>query len=152
MIFFKEKFKAIRESLDLTQEDIARYLGIKRQSIQRWEDGVCNPRKPKIYKIAELFHCSPGEFADYEPGEFIEQRISKKEFAQRIESCAYKNLIEKSKIEDAAVKRFRDNLVLHFFRMKSIPDEIKFLVMREIEQFTSPPEVKNKLNLQEEKK
>ena len=83
MIFHKEKFKTIRESLDLTQDDVARHLEIKRQSIQRWEDGVCNPRIHKIYKLAELFHCSAREFADFEPGEYIEQRMTVAEHRRR---------------------------------------------------------------------
>ena len=64
MIFFKEKFKALRESLDMTQKDVADRLGITPQAIQKWEDGLSSPRNPKIYKLAEIFQCGIDEFAE----------------------------------------------------------------------------------------
>lgn len=70
-IFYKEKFKAIRESLNMTQKDIAERLSITPQAIQKWEDGLSAPRKPKIYKLAELLHCKVSDLCDmYTPENF----------------------------------------------------------------------------------
>ena len=135
MIFYKEKFKAIREQLDLTQEEVARHLGIKRQSVQRWEDGVCYPRKPKIYKIAELFHCSPAEFIEYEPGEYIPKRISKKDFIKRIIESGHGDKV-KNAIRIDCFRRSLQNAVMNL----DISDDAKVKVYHLIENHIPKPE------------
>ena len=77
MIFLKEKFKALRERLDMTQKDIADRLGITPQAVQKWEDGLSSPRNPKIYKLAEIFRCGIDEFADFETAPYMTARICK---------------------------------------------------------------------------
>ena len=76
MIFYGPKFKSIRESLNLTQGDIARQLGISYQSVEKWEKGINAPRLPKVYKLAEILRCSPSEFAEFEPGEYREKKLA----------------------------------------------------------------------------
>lgn len=83
MKFYPQKFKAIRESVKLTQPEVAEALGIKYQSVQGWESGKTVPRMQNIYRLAELFHCSAREFADFEPGEYIEQRMTVAEHRRR---------------------------------------------------------------------
>lgn len=74
MIFYKEKFKTLRESLDLRQDDIARYLGIKFQSVQGWESGKTVPRPQKIHKLADLFRCKVSDLCDMKtPEDFAEE-------------------------------------------------------------------------------
>lgn len=138
MIFHKEKFKTIRESLDLTQDDVARHLEIKRQSIQRWEDGVCCPRIPKIYKLAELFHCSAREFADFEPGEYIEQRMTVAEHRRRFGFSPIPGDISSDPAK--AVDEFRKGLLMILAMDSSIDPVAKAKVTEIIA--TYHPEIK----------
>jgi DNA-binding XRE family transcriptional regulator len=140
MIFFKEKFKSIRESLDLTQDDVAKYLDIKRQSIQRWEDGLCNPRKPKIYKLAELFRCSAEEFADFEPGEYIEKRMTVSNFKEK---HGYSPVpCGLSPEQQDAVDDFRKGLIMVLVMASDIDPAEKDKVMKIIAEYHKQPENK----------
>lgn len=53
---FGEKFRAERDRLGLTQQELADQLGLNRRMITRYENGLSFPRTRKAYKrIAELF-------------------------------------------------------------------------------------------------
>lgn len=55
---FKNNFKRLREENNLTQEDIANEIGISRQSVSKWENGVNEPDLETIEKLCVIFHCS----------------------------------------------------------------------------------------------
>jgi transcriptional regulator with XRE-family HTH domain len=46
--------RAIREQAGLAQEDLARALGIHRETISRWEKGTRTPRGDLLARYAEL--------------------------------------------------------------------------------------------------
>jgi len=48
----------IRRSKRLTQEDVARHIGVKRNTISMWETGKAFPKSRDLIKIAELYGCS----------------------------------------------------------------------------------------------
>jgi len=50
--------KEKRESLNLTQQDIAEKLNISRTTVSMWETGDSNPRTDKLPQLAELLGCS----------------------------------------------------------------------------------------------
>ena len=53
---FGEKFRAERDRLGLTQQELADQLGLNRRMITRYENGLSFPRTREAYKrIAELF-------------------------------------------------------------------------------------------------
>lgn len=65
-----------RESLGLTQEEVAKYVGVSKASVSRWESGdISNMRRDRIQKLAEILKVSPVELVkdeteglrDFEP-------------------------------------------------------------------------------------
>lgn len=63
----KENIKAIRTSHGLTLEDVAKYIGVSRQTMSRYETGVItNIPSDKIEKMAQLFNTSPSNLMGWE--------------------------------------------------------------------------------------
>lgn len=49
-----------REELDLTQRQIASYVGVTESAVSRWESGeIDNMRRDRIAKLAEILEISP---------------------------------------------------------------------------------------------
>ncbi len=46
--------RALRESAGLTQEDVAGSVGVRRESVSRWETGARTPRGSTLVAYAEL--------------------------------------------------------------------------------------------------
>ena len=59
-----EKIKALRESNNMTQNDVAKRLGITRSSVNAWEMGISVPSTMYIVELAQLFSVS----TDYQIG------------------------------------------------------------------------------------
>lgn len=49
-----KSIKIIRESAGLTQEELARAVGVDRVTVANWESGKTEPKLSKARKIAEL--------------------------------------------------------------------------------------------------
>lgn len=58
MQFFAENFKRYRMLKNLTQEDIANYLGVTAQSVSKWERSECYPDITLLPAIANIFETS----------------------------------------------------------------------------------------------
>lgn len=58
---FSENLKTIRKSKGLTQEEVASYLNVVRQTISKWEKGLSVPDAETLVKIADLFEVSVSE-------------------------------------------------------------------------------------------
>jgi transcriptional regulator with XRE-family HTH domain len=52
--FIGLKIKELRESKNMTQDELADKLGVSKQMISLYETGVNEPRKAKLEKIAEI--------------------------------------------------------------------------------------------------
>lgn len=55
---FGERLKELREDSKLTQEKIAKYLKISRQTISGYETGSNEPSIENLIKLADLFNVS----------------------------------------------------------------------------------------------
>lgn len=55
---FGDKLCKLRKENNITQEQLADYLGVTRQSISKWESGLVYPETDKLIKMSELFDCS----------------------------------------------------------------------------------------------
>ncbi|MGE7691310.1 helix-turn-helix transcriptional regulator [Lysinibacillus sp. NPDC097214] len=53
----KNNIKQFREQFDLTQEDLAKEIGVSRQTIISLEKGRFSPSIILAFKLAQLFNC-----------------------------------------------------------------------------------------------
>lgn len=58
---FSDRLKDIRESKNLTQEELANLSGVSARSIQRYESGASRPRVEATEKIAKALNVSVNE-------------------------------------------------------------------------------------------
>ena len=58
MLYLSENLKKYRILKNLTQEDVAEYLGITPQSISKWERGECFPDITLLPALANIFETS----------------------------------------------------------------------------------------------
>ncbi len=55
-----ERIKFLRESRDLTLEQLGALVGVGKSTVRKWETGdIANMRRDKIEKLANAFHVSP---------------------------------------------------------------------------------------------
>ncbi|MEG1537956.1 MAG: helix-turn-helix transcriptional regulator, partial [Clostridiales bacterium] len=67
----KENLKAKRKELDLTLEEAAVQLGIKRSTLQRYESGIiANVPSDKIERLAEIYATTPAQLMGWDSGVF----------------------------------------------------------------------------------
>ena len=57
----KDIIKTRRLSLGMSQEDLAKRLGVKRTTVSQWEAGRNTPRTKMLQNIAEALKCSVRE-------------------------------------------------------------------------------------------
>lgn len=55
---FGDKLSKLRKENNITQEQLADYLNVSRQSISKWESDSAYPETDKIIRMAELFKCT----------------------------------------------------------------------------------------------
>lgn len=53
-----ERIKFLRESINLTQSELARLLGITRSSVNAWEQGISIPSTQYVVELARTFNVS----------------------------------------------------------------------------------------------
>ena len=56
MLQFKDKIKKLRKEKDMTQEQLAEYMGVSPQAVSRWETGATCPDIFALPALAELFN------------------------------------------------------------------------------------------------
>lgn len=59
-------FKKRREALNLTQEQVARAIGLSQQAIAKWETGESLPRADMLPKLAKILNCTIDELLSAE--------------------------------------------------------------------------------------
>lgn len=55
------KIKEFRESLNMTQKELADYLGVSRSALAMWESGCNYPHVETLIKLANKFNCTIDE-------------------------------------------------------------------------------------------
>ncbi len=61
-----KRLQAIRKSQKINQEEVARFLDVKRQTYSAYERGVSVPDSLTLKKLADFFEVSTEFFFDYE--------------------------------------------------------------------------------------
>lgn len=65
MIFYKDKFRQLRERQNLTLKDVAEAIGVSEGTVQKWEKRTnFQPRPSKIDKIAHVLNCDVSELCN----------------------------------------------------------------------------------------
>lgn len=54
----KERIKEQRQKLKITQEELAKYIGVSQQTVGSWEVGRTEPNSKTLHKLSEIFHCT----------------------------------------------------------------------------------------------
>lgn len=76
--------KYLRESRNLTQEELGKIIGVQRAAVQKWESGkVQNLKRETIKKLADFFGVPASSFIDSE-----EQTDIDKEFAKLLSAMS----------------------------------------------------------------
>ncbi len=55
-IKFAENLKNLRESLGMTQTDLAELIDVNQQTVSAWEKKVCEPSLEALAKLCEIFN------------------------------------------------------------------------------------------------
>ena len=63
---FHENLSAFRKAKGLSQEEFAEKLGVSRQAISKWENGLTSPEMANIGKICEILEVTPNALLGYE--------------------------------------------------------------------------------------
>ena len=66
---FGENLKALRKANDLTQDQVATYLGVMRTAYANYESGTRSMPLPQMQKAADLFGCSLSVLLSDDPNE-----------------------------------------------------------------------------------
>lgn len=83
-IYFGENFKKLRKEKDLTQENLADFLGVTFQAISKWERGEAYPDITMLPAIASFFNSSVDDLLG------VNQAINEEKLSDLIEK--YDNL------------------------------------------------------------
>lgn len=88
-----EQIRLLRRKNDVTQDQLAGYLGVTPQAVSRWESGVCYPDMGYLPAIADFFSVSMDELLCY-----ADRRTE-----GRVRDCISQvdALLEKDRIQDA---------------------------------------------------
>lgn len=54
-INFTENLRLLRKGKKLTQDELAKMLGVDQRTVSAWETGVCEPSYVMLAKLCELF-------------------------------------------------------------------------------------------------
>ena len=71
-----EAIKKLRECRGISQDTLARELGIDRSTVAKWETNGIYPRGDKIPEIADFFGCTIDALDGREPSEETDPQVS----------------------------------------------------------------------------
>ncbi len=52
------KIKKLRNNFNMTQDDLAKFLSVNRETISKWERGIYIPNLEYLFVISQLFEIS----------------------------------------------------------------------------------------------
>ncbi len=69
MVSLCERLKTLRRAKDMTQEQLADYMGVSPQAVSRWETGATSPDISALPQLADLLDISIDELLGYDEEE-----------------------------------------------------------------------------------
>ena len=119
---FGRNLKRARLNLDLTQEELAKKVGVSTATINKYESGVIeNPSRKRIYDLAKALDCSPIDIMGWTEPDHASSMDA--QLAQNMKSGqitpSFPNLIEgaASPEETFIIETFRKASVQQRFRI-----------------------------------
>ena len=84
-----------RQELHLTQEDIAKYVGVSRAAVSKWEKGLSYPDITILPKLATFFNISIDTLLGYKP-QMTKEQIEKlyMDFAQKFATQPFEDVMK----------------------------------------------------------
>ena len=61
------RIRELRQEKQLSQEELARLLGVDRSAVAKWETGTNLPRAEKLLMLAKIFDCTLDEILNNHP-------------------------------------------------------------------------------------
>lgn len=55
-IKFAENLKSLRQTKQLTQNQLANLVGVDQRTVSAWEKGICEPSFAMLAKLCEIFN------------------------------------------------------------------------------------------------
>lgn len=92
MVSLSERLKTLRKAKDMTQEQLAEYMGISPQAVSRWETGATSPDISALPQLADLFSISIDELLGYDD---VERQKEISSVIDAAEEQINKNITEK---------------------------------------------------------
>ena len=90
-----------RKKQGLTQEDLAKKLGVTNQSVSKWESAQCCPDISLLPKLADIFEISIDELFGNEPIPYVARKVTD----DAIFSEAAKIVTESGKVSASLLQR-----------------------------------------------
>ena len=53
--------RELRRRKDITQEELAKRIGVGHSAVAKWETGKCKPTADKLVKVADVLGCTVDE-------------------------------------------------------------------------------------------
>lgn len=110
---FGDRITAAREAVSLSQEQVARRLGVKLKTIRNWENDIAEPRANKLQMLAGLLNVSirwlltgegdglPDPDAPPEPPDMAALRFELREVTTLLHRTAERIALIEKKLRDA---------------------------------------------------
>lgn len=92
---FGTRLKEKRESLGITQPQLAEMLGVSKGAIGNWETDVNSPRATLLYDLFDILHCDANYLFQDETREIYKDKATPEEFENIIKK--YRNLDDSGK-------------------------------------------------------
>lgn len=112
---FGSRLKEKRESLNITQPQLAEMLGVSKGAIGNWETDVNSPRATLLYDLFDILHCDANYLFQDETRELYKDKATPGEF---------ENIIKKYRLLDNHGREMVDfTLEKEYGRSKALKEQ-----------------------------
>ncbi|HHY53407.1 MAG TPA: helix-turn-helix transcriptional regulator [Clostridiales bacterium] len=118
MLMIGKRLQAIRKARKINQEEVARYLDVKRQTYSAYERDVSIPDSLTLKKLADFFQVSTEYFFDYE-GNASNRSGAQNEQEERLLMLARRAEKIPPDLRERILKNFEENIDLYLEAMET---------------------------------
>lgn len=115
---FGSRLKEKRESLNITQPQLAEMLGVSKGAIGNWETDVNSPRATLLYDLFDILHCD----ANY----LFQDEMKELKYKDKATPEEFENIIKKYRLLDDHGREMVDfTLNKEYERSKALAEQEK---------------------------